>query len=922
MLCPRCTFEGELVDGGCARCGYGRSRMSSGPLYAIDRRVAIYNSADLAVRVLAPGDLLREGRYRVVKQLLLPKNQQNQGTAWLASDTQALRGMVVIRSVIPPKESSSNAEQVVRAAALRLATLGQYPGFPNLLDVFAERGSYYVVFQHSEGKRLAELLRERGGTLPERIVAEYGRQLCEMLQVLSSQHPPLVHGSINPETVMVSPDGKSVSLMYMPLFAPMPLSSARVKTESGYFAPEQVYESTGQESDIYGLAATLHHALTGFDPNEHMAFFYPPVRSLSSAVSSRMEAILRKALRSSVAHRYLQVAVMQQDLESVLALQQDVKDSAAVVAIPLPQRDAVRDRRQRIDMINRGVYATISAGVCLLLIIGFLFVMPHNPPAYKGSIPNAAGTIVAMRNATATAVVRKQIAALNAELAPEAQIYTSKGIGVSDGHFVFDVYAPRSDVALKQQAAQAIQKSDISTAANLLQKAISADPIDGEARIYAEDLAILQHGLPFVTIVLGIGYANDADILSIERADIRAAFLAQYEINEFGLLPDNLYLRVLIANSGPDSTDVATIANTIVKEVTRDGNPDHIIAVAGWPTSAQTIQASGIIATAHLPLVSPTASSEKLSGINSYFFRVNPSDNAQADALATIAAQQLHATTVLVMSDPDDAESMSIADAFTARLGGYNVEAINRPRDDFTEMMTTVSGYRTAINDALANNVDVIFLAGSDVDAIRLAHAVGNASRANPTNRLLARLKILGSSSLALNTGLLLGQCSGGDSLEEGGDSCADAFLASNYPQDLQRLSFISLGDPQEWYALHLPAIRRPPFFTDWAGLFQNSVVSVQNALPPDQNVMLTYDALQIIVRAAQAIQGPLAGQPIHDSLTSLGAGITPIFQGVSGRILFDAQGNPIDKAIAVLYVESAGGVNVIKLGQITGTFQ
>lgn len=922
MLCPRCAFEGELIDGGCTRCGYGRSRLSSGPLYAVDRRLAIYSPVNLAVRVLAPGDLLREGRYCLLKQLVLPKNQQGQGTAWLASDSQALRGIVVIRNVIPPKESTSNAEQVVRTAALHLATLGQYPGFPSLLDVFAERGSYYVVLQHSEGKSLAELLRERGGILPERIVAEYGRQLCEALQVLSSQQPPLIHGSINPETVMVSPDGKTVSLMYIPLFAPMPLSSAGVKTKPGYFAPEQVQDGTGPTSDIYGLAATLHHALTGFDPNEHMAFFYPPARSLSSAVSPRMEAILKQALRSSVAHRYPQAAAMQQDLESLLTLQQNVKDSTGVLAIPLPPRYVARERRRRIDTINTSIYATFSVGVCLLLLIGLLLAIQHGPPASKGSTPNARETSVTMQNATATAVVQKQAAALNTELASEAQIYTRAGIGISDGHFVFDSYAPRADLALKQQAAQAMQKGNLSTAANLLQQAISADPIDGEARIYGENLAILQHGLSFVTIVLGVGFDNDANVLSIARADIRAAFLAQHEINEFGLLPDNLYLRILIANSGPSSTDVATIANMIVKEVTRDGNPDHIIAVVGWPTSVQTIQASGIIAAAHLPLMSPTASSEKLSGINSYFFRVNPSYDVQAQALAAVAMQQLQARAVLVMSDPDDAESISLADAVTAHLRGLNIEAINQPEDDFSEMVTTVNGYRPAIRDAIANKVNVIFLAGSDVDAIRLAHAVGNASRANPANTLLAGLKILGGSSLALNMGLLLGQCGGGDELEEGGGSCADAMLASSYPQDMQRLSFISLGDPQEWDALHLPAIKRPPFFTDWVGVFQNSVVAAQNALPPDQNVMLTYDALQIIVRAAQTVQGPLAGQPIRDALTSLGAGITPVFQGVSGRILFDAQGNPIDKAMAVMNVESVGGSNVIKLRQIAGTFE
>jgi len=919
MLCPRCAFEGELIDGGCAYCGYGRSRISSGPLYSIDRRIAVYNSIDVAVHVLAPGDVLRQGRYRLIKQLTLPKNQQSRGTAWLASDTQMLRDLVVIRRVIPPRELGTNAEQAVRTAALHLAVLGQHPGFPGLIDVFGERGFYYVVFEYIEGKSLAELIQERGAPLAERSVAEYGRQLCELLQVLSSQQPPLVHGSINPETVIVSPHGKRVSLIHMPLFAPAPLSETEAKTAVGYFAPEQVHGSTKRASDIYGLAATLHHALTGYDPNEHMTFFYPSIRSLNSAVSSRMEAILQRSLRASVEQRYHQPAAMQQDLESLAATRQSQNGRAGMVDSPTFQPGAMLEWRRRRETFTPIMFWTVSIGICLLLLSALLLAIERNPPARRTQSFGTTATIAAIQNATATYVTQQQTAAANAELTPETQMYMKAGIGVSDGHFIFDAYAPRTGVALKQQAIQALQAGDMSTAADQWMQAISTDPTDGEARIYSENLVLLQHSLPFVTVVLGLGFNKRPEMLSIDRAYMQAAFLAQYEINEFGLLPDNLFLRILITNSGSDNANVATVAHFIVNDVVHDGNPDHIIAVVGWPTSLQTMQASPILATAHLPLVSPTASNEELNGINSYFFRINPSYNIQASALAA-AIQQMHARTVLVMRDQSEPESASIADALVARLKELKVTAINRPEDDFTEMITTVGEYRNTIKEAMADNVNVIFLAGSDVDAIRLAHAVGVAFRNHPANPVLASLKILGGNMLALDIGLLLGQCRDG-----AGDTCsnpAEASLAGLYPQDMQRLSFISLGDSQEWNALHLPVVMLPPFFTDWVGIYQNSVVADENAPSPDQDVMLTYDALQIIARAAQSIQGSLAGQPIHDALTSLGEGTTPVFQGVSGRILFDAQGNPVDKAIAVLYIQASGGANVIKLREITGTFQ
>src|SRR5947207_1036493 len=94
MRCPRCGFEGEPVNGRCARCGYGQSRVSSGGLRNGSRAVnqspvlaqmsgsyAPNQPNVLMVRTLKRGDVLRRGRYRLLEQLMLPANQQDQGTA-------------------------------------------------------------------------------------------------------------------------------------------------------------------------------------------------------------------------------------------------------------------------------------------------------------------------------------------------------------------------------------------------------------------------------------------------------------------------------------------------------------------------------------------------------------------------------------------------------------------------------------------------------------------------------------------------------------------------------------------------------------------------------------------------------------------------------------------------------------------------
>jgi ABC-type branched-subunit amino acid transport system substrate-binding protein len=76
-----------------------------------------------------------------------------------------------------------------------------------------------------------------------------------------------------------------------------------------------------------------------------------------------------------------------------------------------------------------------------------------------------------------------------------------------------------------------------------------------------------------------------------------------------------------------------------------------------------------------------------------------------------------------------------------------------------------------------------------------------------------------------------------------------------------------------------------------------------------------------VIIKAATLVGGSITGQAVRDALASFGKGSVPAYQGISGRILFDSQGNPIDKAIVVLQVQSSSNGDQIVLLRIAGTF-
>jgi ABC-type branched-subunit amino acid transport system substrate-binding protein/serine/threonine protein kinase len=832
------------------------------------------------------GDTLQQGRYRLVGQLALPKSQQGQGVAWLASDKQS-HHLVIVRQIVFPDDALEDARQEIRNIRERCMAVAQHTGFLKVIDIFHEQHRYYIVFFYPVGETLAELIKRQGGALPEHKVARYGVQLCEILEVFNRQKPPLVHGGISPETIVVSRDEDQVTLLHVPLFPR--LARHNGKGPADYLAPEQMRGEAVPTSDMYALAATLYHAVTGYNPQEHLAFFHPPARRLNPTVTPHMESVLARGLRLSVAQRFAHISEMKEALSKVpsVAQTQQAPSGKPVLATSKDQRHQRSQQQHR-----RNLSITVAVGIAITLVF------------FSISLFYSFARQIFIFNSASTATVRDQ-AAFTQELRTEMQAYQKNGIGISDGRLIFDTYPGRSDVNLKRQAATALQQGDTSSAVNFVNQATNADPIDAEALIYAENMRLLQTGAPYVTIVLGMALDGSDIYLSSDRGRLQAAYLIQHKVNTTNILPHGLKLRLLIANSGSHDGDIATVAQFINNRVNQDGNPDHIIAVVGWPYSSQTTDALASIAGAHLPLVSQTASSVKLSGSSPYFFRVNPADDLQGTTMGTLVMQKWQAKKILVLRDPTDTYSDSLAEAFAARVHSYGMSL---SQATFSETVTTVADYNQVIHTVIANHIDCIFLAGFDVDAIRLSHAVGNALRDDRFNPVLMNLKLVGGDAIGSN--LLLGQ-----------GNNADAQIVREFPQDLRKLTFTSFADLNEWNFLHIPHNKQPDFFTAWVSTYQSSAMG-DNAPSPDYDTLLTYDAVHVVVYAASYVNGSLSGQSVRDALASLGHDKKiPAFQGVTGRIFFDQDGNSINKAIVVLAVVGTGNSNSFQIQQLVGQF-
>ncbi|MBA2284856.1 MAG: hypothetical protein H0W02_05195 [Ktedonobacteraceae bacterium] len=375
MLCPRCGFENGLSQRRCARCGFELTgkladRSSRGGTSIVSRPA--FPAEEWPIR----DEVLHDGRYRLLNQISLPEVLQKQGRAWSALDLKDSQRRVVVRELPVPREMGrgATAERAAHMAAQRLAELGQHPGFPRVLDFFAHGGSFFLVFLYPEGESLASLLNRQRGALPEQIVAGYGYQLCGLLALMADQQPPVVHGSITPDTILVSEDKQNVCLIYLPPFGPDATLAHGRQRSVGHYAPEQQQSDNGPASDLSALAVTLYQAVTGYDPRARLAMFHPPARRLNPAVTPQMEMILARQLSLTTSQRYLHPSEMQKDLAALLESYPDSTENQTLVQTLNPlelSATQLREQSHSAMLLDTGVIVAI----CVLVLVVTLFVI-------------------------------------------------------------------------------------------------------------------------------------------------------------------------------------------------------------------------------------------------------------------------------------------------------------------------------------------------------------------------------------------------------------------------------------------------------------------------------------------------------------------------------------------------------------------
>ncbi|MDE6501836.1 MAG: protein kinase [Ruminococcus sp.] len=264
-ICYKCM---KIYDNGmsiCPSCGYAENTPSN-PMY------------------ISPGTLLHD-RYLV--GVLLEYN--GEGASYIAHDTST-ECTVMIREYMPVNlcirtEGTSVIEVAYDCLAKykafmaeftelnkSLARLRNNSNINPVLDMFSENNTTYAVFEHIDGVKMLDYLKDNAGELSWEQISKLFPPLFTTLGILHNAR--IIHRAICPDTVYITNKGELKLTGFC--ISAVRTADAGLEYElfKGYAAPEQYSASSnsrqGSWTDVYGVCALMYRALTGCMPVDSM----------------------------------------------------------------------------------------------------------------------------------------------------------------------------------------------------------------------------------------------------------------------------------------------------------------------------------------------------------------------------------------------------------------------------------------------------------------------------------------------------------------------------------------------------------------------------------------------------------------------------------------------------------------------------
>jgi WD40 repeat protein/serine/threonine protein kinase len=213
--------------------------------------------------MFTPGTQIHQ-RYEVLEQV----GMGGMGAVYKARDMR-LKHMVAVKHML-----MSHAPEHVRAFEREAQLLAHlhHSSLPKVTDYFVDQHGHFLVMHFVDGAELASLLTQHGRPFDLHKVLSWADTLLDTLMYLHSQEPVVIHRDIKPQNLKLTGRGAIMLLDFGLAKGELnQLAPATIGSVYGYtlqYSPIEQIKGLGTDlrSDLYSLAATLYHLLSGEPP--------------------------------------------------------------------------------------------------------------------------------------------------------------------------------------------------------------------------------------------------------------------------------------------------------------------------------------------------------------------------------------------------------------------------------------------------------------------------------------------------------------------------------------------------------------------------------------------------------------------------------------------------------------------------------
>ncbi len=363
-LCMGCMEEKNNNEAECPVCGFVDGTEPESPLF------------------LKPGTIL-ENKYLIGRVL----GQGGFGITYLAWDMN-LNIKLAIKEYFPQDlatRASGHTEVSAYTGSMgsqyeygldkflqEARTLAQFEEHPNIVsvrDFFKQNGTAYFVMSYVEGITLKEHMANSGGKLP---VEQARGIMMPVMDALKEVHKVnVLHRDVSPDNIFINTKGQVILIDFGAARQAIGEKgqSLSIILKPGY-APEEQYRSKGVQgpwTDIYAVAATYYHLVTGSQPPEALErmvaddLVHP--RQTGAELTETEEKALLKALAIRADDRFQSIADFQKGLQGSIPVE--------IAAPPRPDEDRLVKQdgiAQNLKKLPTGVLAGVG-GVALAIVI-------------------------------------------------------------------------------------------------------------------------------------------------------------------------------------------------------------------------------------------------------------------------------------------------------------------------------------------------------------------------------------------------------------------------------------------------------------------------------------------------------------------------------------------------------------------------